>query len=219
VEPGQYDERDVQARDCTRFGISNSMIPVKNDPVLYCLRDGDIYRNGDHYFKVIHTPGHDDWGICLYEPEEKLLISGDHILERITPTIMSWINGYDALREYLNSLDTVRDLDVERILPGHGPIFTGLAERVDYMKQHHLDRLEELYQLVLEGHTSIIDIARSAKWKHPNWDEWTLDQKWFSMGETLAHLIYLVNEGRIILTIRQNKRRFYASTLWDSHTR
>jgi hypothetical protein len=29
----------------------------------------------------------------------------------------------------------------------------------------------------------------------------------------------LVNEGRIILTIRQNKRRFYASTLWDSHTR
>lgn len=113
------------------------------------------------------------------------------MLERITPSIMSWITSYDALKEFFNSLDKVRDLDVDLILPGHGKPFTGVAERVDFLKAFHKDRLEELYELVANGHASLIDIARSASWKHPNWDEWTIDQKFYSLGETLAHLIYL----------------------------
>ncbi len=74
------------------------------------------------------------------------------------------------------------------------------AERVDFLKAFHRDRLEELYGLVGKGHASLIDIARSASWKHSNWDDWTLDQKFYSLGETYAHLIYLVNAGRITLT-------------------
>ena len=128
---------------------------------------------------------------------------------------MSWVNSYDALQEFMNSLRKVRGLDVDLILPGHGKPFTGIAERVDYLIQHHKDRLEELYSLVAEGHTSIIDIARNASWRYPDWDDWTLDQKFYSLGETFAHLIYLVNEGRVTLTITQNKRRFFIADQWD----
>lgn len=215
IDPGEYDERSMQKRDASKFRVSAELLPLKNQPDLFYLGDGDIYRNGDYRFTVITTPGHDDWHICLYEPNLKLLIAGDHLLERITPTIMSWMTPYNALREFMNSLDKVRDLDVDLILPGHGDPFTGVAERVDYLKAHHKARLEELYTLVAEGHTSIIDIARSASWKHDNWDGWTMDQKFYSLGETFAHLIYLVNDGRITLTITQNKRRFYVADQWE----
>ena len=174
-----------------------------------------MYHNGSYRFRVITTPGHDDWHICLYEPAAKILIAGDHVLERITPTIMSWVCSYDALREFLTSLDKVRDLDVDLILPGHGRPFTGVAERVDFLKSFHANRLEELYQLVVDGHASLIDIARNASWKHPDWDEWTIDQKFYSLGETFAHLVYLVNEGRVVLTTCENCRRFYPADSFE----
>lgn len=214
-DSGTYDERSMQKRNANRYQVSAELLPLKNQPDLFYLSDGDTYRNGDYVFQVITTPGHDDWHICLYEPIKKILIAGDHILERITPSVMSWVNSYDALQEFMNSLRKVRDLDVDLILPGHGKPFTGIAERVDYLIQHHKDRLEELYSLVAEGHTSIIDIARNASWRYPDWDNWTLDQKFYSLGETFAHLIYLVNEGRVTLTITQNKRRFFIADQWD----
>ncbi len=215
VRPNTYDERSMQKRDASTYQVSSELVPTKNQPDLFYLADGDVYRNGDYRFQVITTPGHDDWHICLYEPTCKILISGDHVLERITPTIMSWITGYDALKEFLTSLDKVRNLDVDLILPGHGSPFTGVAERVDFLKEFHANRLEELYSLVAEGHASLIDIARNAKWKHPNWDSWTIDQKFYSLGETFAHLIYLVNAGRVTLTSCQNRRRFYVAEQWD----
>ena len=219
VRPNTYDERSMQKRDASTYQVSAELVPTKNQPDLFYLADGDVYRNGNYRFQVITTPGHDDWHICLYEPTCKLLISGDHVLERITPTIMSWITGYDALKEFLTSLDKVRDLDVDLILPGHGSPFTGVAERVDFLKDFHKNRLEELYALVAEGHASLIDIARNAKWKHPNWDSWTIDQKFYSLGETFAHLIYLVNAGRVTLTSCQNRRRFYVAEQWDVNKR
>lgn len=214
IDPSVFDE-DAQARDASKYRVSSELLPMKNQPDLFCLADGDTYRNGNYRFQVITTPGHDDWHICLYEPTLKVLIAGDHILERITPTIMSWITSYDALAEFLKSLDKVRDLDVDLILPGHGNPFTGLAQRVDYLKEHHAERLEELYGLVSEGHASLIDIARSASWKHPNWDDWTLDQKFYSLGETFSHLVYLVNDGRITQTTCRNKCRFYVAEQWE----
>lgn len=214
IDPSVYDN-SVQERDFGKYQVSAEMLPLRHQPYIHYLADGDIYRNGDMYFRVITTPGHDDWHICLYEPTLKVLLSGDTILERITPSVNSWIPAYNALHEFMNSLDKVRDLDVDLILPGHGDPFTGLAERVDFLKAHHAARLEELYQVVANGHSSIIDIARNASWRHPNWDGWTLDQKFYSMAETFAHLIYLVNEGRLTMTSCQNKRRFYVAEQWD----
>ncbi len=214
IDPSIRDN-SVQERDADKYPISAELLPIKNQPDLFFLDDGDVYHNDNFHFSVIATPGHDDWHICLYEPKHKLFISGDHVLEHITPTIMSWMPSYNALQEFFNSLDKVRNLDVDIILPGHGDPFKDLAGRVDYLKEHHEQRLEELYFIVSDGHASIIDIARNAGWKHPNWDDWTLDQKFYSMGETYAHLIYLVNEGRLAMTTTQNKRRFYVVNDWE----
>lgn len=215
VRPNDYDERLMQLRNADAYQVASAFLPLKNQPDLFYLADGDVYRNGDYRFQVITTPGHDDWHICLYEPTLKVLVAGDHLLERITPSIMSWVTSYDALREFLTSLDKIRNLDVDLVLPGHGRPFSGVADRVDFLKGFHRNRLDELRGLVARGHASLIGIARHASWKHSDWDSWSLDQKFCSLGETSAHLIYLVNEGSVTMTTCQNRRRFYVADQWE----
>lgn len=193
-----------QHRDMTftdegpRLHVSAELLPLETYPVFTYVADGDVLRLGPYAFQVIQTPGHDAWHICLYEPDARILISGDHVLERITPSVSSWFPAFNALDAFLASLRKVRNLEVDLILPAHGRPFAGLAERVDFLLAHHRERLEEIYGLVRQGHDDIVSISQNATWRYPDWKSWPLDQKYFSMGETLAHLIYLVREGRIL---------------------
>lgn len=184
--------------DGPRLHVSAELLPLESYPVFTYVSDGDGLECGPYTFEVIETPGHDAWHICLYERSRRLLISGDHILERITPSVSSWFPAFNALDAFLSSLRKVRDLPVDLILPAHGRPFTGLVERVDFLLEHHRERLEEIYELVRAGHDDIVSISQHATWRYPDWKSWPLDQKYFSMGETLAHLIYLVRQGCIL---------------------
>lgn len=197
VSPDENPYKGISARDASKYRISPEVLPMKNDPDFFYLGAGDVYRSGDYAFQVLATPGHDDWHICLYEPTAKILIAGDTVLEHITPVISSWLVAYDALDEFLNSLDRLRSLDVDVTLPGHGDPFGGVRERIGFLKVHHTMRLEEIYDLVRMGHSDLIDIAKHCAWKHHDWDDWDLDQKYYSLGETMAHLVFLVNKGRV----------------------
>jgi glyoxylase-like metal-dependent hydrolase (beta-lactamase superfamily II) len=59
-------------------------------PELKTLEDGDAVSVGDYQFRCVETPGHTMGHICLYEPTQKLLVAGDHILIDITPNIQCW---------------------------------------------------------------------------------------------------------------------------------
>ena len=69
---------------------------------------------GDYRFEYVETPGHTKGHTCLYEPERKILVAGDHILLDITPNISLWNYEQDLLKEYMTSLDKVCKLDVAR---------------------------------------------------------------------------------------------------------
>lgn len=188
--------------------VSAELLPLQSKPSLIYLADGDTFAVGEYTFEIVETPGHNPWHICLYERSQKLMIIGDHVLERITPAVSSWFPAYNALEEFLHSLQKIRGYEVDLILPAHGTPYANLAGRVDSLVAHHRERLQEIYGLVASGHSDIVDISSHAKWRYRNWDEWPLDQKFFSMGETMAHLIYLVCEGRIRQTICGNEYRF-----------
>ena len=172
------------------------------------LQEGDVLRAGPYAFEVLETPGHDPWHLCLYEPSRRILLAGDHVLERITPSIASWFPAYNALEEFLASLGKVSNLDVEQVLPGHGAMFGDLRGRALYLIGHHEERLQEIYDLVAEGHEDVVSISSHARWRYDNWRSWPLDQKFFSMGETMAHLVYLVCEGKLKQTICGDEYRF-----------
>ena len=195
-------------KGAVRLKLHAELLPLKHRPLVIYIEEGDTFEAGGYEFEIIETPGHDNWHICLYEPQTKTMFIGDHVLERITPGISSWFATHNALEEFMESLGKMQRYDVELVLPAHGDPFTDLAGRVLYLKEHHEKRLEEIYELVAQGHHDIISISQNAQWKYPNWSHWPLDQKYFSMAETMAHLVYLVCDGKIKQTICGDEYRF-----------
>jgi glyoxylase-like metal-dependent hydrolase (beta-lactamase superfamily II) len=163
------------------------------------VKEGDLIRIGDYMFKCIETPGHSPGHICLYECEKKIFISGDHILEEITPNVSLWSYEGNPLAEYLASLDKISGLDVAIVLPGHRHIFKDYKKRIRELKEHHQRRLNEIISILKAGGKNAFQIASQMSWDM-NYDSWELFptlQKWFAFGEALAHLKYL-EEKKIV---------------------
>ena len=169
-------------------------------PPLNILSDGQQMALGKYKFTCVHTPGHTRGHMCLYEPDKKILIAGDHILIDITPNIQCWTEDDDPLKNYLESLDKTRALDVEMVLPGHRRLFNHCRERIDELKAHHARRLEEVLD-ILYGQ-SPLDAFQTASYmtwdiEAENWEAFPPAQKWFATGEAISHLRCLENQGRI----------------------
>ncbi|MBW2337017.1 MAG: MBL fold metallo-hydrolase, partial [Deltaproteobacteria bacterium] len=113
-------------------------------PEMKLLEDGDEIRIGDYEFRCVVTPGHTMGHICLYEPDKKILVAGDHILIDITPNIQCWSDTQNPLKHYLASLEKVYSLKVDLTLPGHRRLIENHQTRIEELKRHHADRLTEV---------------------------------------------------------------------------
>ncbi|MFA5322259.1 MAG: MBL fold metallo-hydrolase [Smithella sp.] len=171
----------------------------KKIPEFTLLDEGDIIQIGDYRLKCLLTPGHTEGHICLYEEEKQILFSGDHILYDITPHIESWSYEVNSLKNYMESLDKTRNLPVKVVLPGHRNFFTDLAGRIDELKNHHEARANEVLEVLGKSTMSAYDIAAGMTWDIDceSWEQFPVAQKWFAVGEAIAHLRYLESEGRI----------------------
>jgi glyoxylase-like metal-dependent hydrolase (beta-lactamase superfamily II) len=142
--------------------------------------------------------GHTDGHLCLYEQERQILFSGDHILPRITPNISLW-PGFapNPLDAYLRSLPELEQLDVTLALPAHGAPFVAYRDRLHELQDHHAERLDRMAAEAGAGSTAfqICDAVFAVSTLTPH-------QSRFAMAETLAHLVYLVQSGRL----RQDER-------------
>lgn len=178
------------------------------------LRDGDTLFYGGHALRCILTPGHTPGHLCLYEPDAKWLFTGDHVLFHISPNICRWETMPDALGSYLESLRRVRDLPVDLLLPAHRRETGDLRERVDQLTVHHLRRIEDAWETVREepGLTGY-DIAGRMRWRirSRGWADFPLEQKFFAVGEALAHLDYLEVRGRVLRREERGKYRYYVT--------
>lgn len=168
------------------------------------VSDGDMISVGNYELRCIYTPGHTPGHFCLYDEKDQILFSGDHILFDITPNITKWMTREDSLRDYLASLDKVSALPVKLVLPGHRTSGPHHVDRIEALKQHHRDRLEEAITALQEGDMTAYEVAPHITWKieFKKWDDFPITQKWFAVGETLAHLHYLEHEG----TVKQYKK-------------
>lgn len=164
------------------------------------LHDGDVVRYGGRELRCVFTPGHTPGHMCLYDAPAKRLFSGDHILFHITPNICRWTTMADALGSYLESLDKVYGLDVAQLLPAHRSETGNLQQRVDELKAHHARRLDATLRAVTEhpGLTACA-VAGLTPWriKSRSWAEFPPMQRFFAVGETLAHLDYLAVRGKV----------------------
>jgi glyoxylase-like metal-dependent hydrolase (beta-lactamase superfamily II) len=161
------------------------------------IEDGDELNIGDYHFNCIMTPGHTPGHMCLYDASKNILICGDHILNNVTPNITFWPEVEDSLAQYLTSLDKTYNLDVRLVMPGHRTIFEDLRRRVTELKEHHQSRLKEIIKALEDGKKTAFQVAPHVSWdiNYPSWDKFPPLQKWFAMGETLAHLTHLELAG------------------------
>ncbi len=168
-------------------------------PEIHIIDDGDIIIAGEYQLQCISTPGHTLGHICLYEPENKLFISGDHILGDISPNILGWEDNSIALADYLQNLDKVYSYDVSLVVPGHRRVFSDFRGRINELKAHHKERLEEVQHIVQQGDCDAYKTARLMQWdiRAKSWDDFPVAQKWFATGEALAHLQYLEQNNLI----------------------
>lgn len=145
-------------------------------------------------FEAIALPGHSDAQLCLLESSTRTLFSADHVLPRISPNIGVWPGTEpDPLRRYLDSFALLESLDVALALPGHGPAFSDLRARIAALRDHHARRLNEMLTALRESpDATAYDIACRV---FPA-SQTTPAQIQFALGETIAHLDYLVSDGR-----------------------
>lgn len=174
------------------------------------LTDGQVLEAGDFRLKALLMPGHTPGQMCFWLEKEGLMLLGDHVLFDITPNITSWPEMPDALGSYLDSLDAIRSYAPVRCLPGHrGP--GDLAARVDQLKEHHRLRLEEAFQAVrTHPGAGAYELAGYMTWKirARNWAEFPVAQKWFAVGECMAHLDRLIVQGRIACTVENGRNQY-----------
>jgi glyoxylase-like metal-dependent hydrolase (beta-lactamase superfamily II) len=182
-------------------------------PDLKLLQDGDAVDVGDYHFRCVHTPGHTLGHMCLYEPDKKLFVAGDHILIDITPNIQCWSDTEDPLGNYLQSLDRVYRLDIELVLPGHRRLIDDARARITELKVHHEKRCDEIMGILGRGEMSAYTVATHMTWdiKCDTWDEFPVAQKWFATGEAIAHMRYLEELGRVRHLKRDNHSFFSAN--------
>lgn len=174
------------------------------------VREGDVIEAGDYRFTCLAVPGHTPGQTCLYDPQKKILISGDHILAKITPNIQSFADRENPLQDYLESLGRVSKLDVELVLPAHRGLITDHLARIDELKNHHQKRVEAIMSILRQGTLNAYEIASQMDWdlSYKTWDQFPVQQKWFATGEVIAHLQYMESKDQVLPKYYGNEIRY-----------
>jgi glyoxylase-like metal-dependent hydrolase (beta-lactamase superfamily II) len=173
-----------------------SLVMMAEPDVLF--EDGRDIDLAGWPLRTIWTPGHSPGHVCFYSEERRLLISGDHVLPRITPAISVHSQQIaNPLGDFLQSLEKVRHLGADEVCPAHEYRFADLPARLDEIVEHHRDRLDEIVA-ALEAHpgSTAWEITLGLHWSRP-WDEIEPFMQRQANGETLAHCVLLELDGRI----------------------
>lgn len=139
--------------------------------------------------RAIHTPGHTSNHMCYLLEEQRALFTGDHIMGWST-TVITPPDG--DMRDYLASLQRVKDLDPATLWPTHGAPVTDARPFVEAFVQHRLDREAGVLQAVRDGVTMIPDMVRILYVG--------VNEKLYKAAgrSVLAHLIKLVDDGLVV---------------------
>jgi glyoxylase-like metal-dependent hydrolase (beta-lactamase superfamily II) len=170
--------------------------PEFRDPPDVLLQDGDRPLGDAVAVRALWTPGHTPGHLCFVHEEHNVLLTGDHVLPRISPNISpSPRVRADTLGEYLGSLAAIEDMPVDEVLPAHEYRFRGLGARVRQLQAHHRARLREVVEAVIEldGPTTMA-VAERLTWSRP-WSESKGIVRRSAVGETYAHLLHLERRG------------------------
>jgi glyoxylase-like metal-dependent hydrolase (beta-lactamase superfamily II) len=151
--------------------------------------DGERLMLGDLELTAIHTPGHASNCMCYFLARERLLITGDHVLEGVSPVILPPDGN---MGDYLNSIDKLFAYDFEKIAPGHGDLMDQGKKVLEALRAHRLARedkvLRNLGRLQEASLDALIPVV---------YDDVPADRHQWARLTLQAHLLKLAQEARV----------------------
>ncbi|MGW1029054.1 MBL fold metallo-hydrolase [Streptomyces sp. NPDC002577] len=161
------------------------------------LEDGDRPAVLGWELSAIWTPGHSPGHLCFWEPRHRLMLTGDHVLPRITPNVPPPRDeGADTLGDFLRSLDRLNGWGACEALPAHERRFTDLEGRLADLRRHHDQRFEEVLAALAAGAEVAWDVAAHMHWSRP-WGGMEGFTQQAAVGEAFAHLRALARRGLV----------------------
>lgn len=186
--------------DAMKTNPATIYLPDATFPVT-TLQEGDTITVGNTILTAVFMPGHTPGQMIFYIADKKIMFLGDHLLFDITPNITEWPEVDNSLKHYMHNLERLLDFDIELPLPAHRNLSNKtLEDRVAEILAHHAVRLNQILQMLKEHPgSSAYEIAGGLTWsmRGRSWKDAPNRQKWFAVGETLAHIEYLMAENKV----------------------
>jgi glyoxylase-like metal-dependent hydrolase (beta-lactamase superfamily II) len=218
VSAGIPDAMANNMRDILSDRLDELISPIHR---LILLSGGETFQFDDFRLQVIHTPGHTAGSICLYNQSSGELFSGDTLLKKITPNPVAEFQtpegdpDYRSIPRYLSSLDKIRQLAVDNVLPGHGSAFRDSKDRIAALKDHIDHRKQVVMRLMRDSRQNApegLTLYRLARKMFPNLKGLEV---FLGLSEAYAYIQLLESEGRIETSREKDIRRYQLNA--DSH--
>ena len=148
--------------------------------------DGERLSIGGQRLIAIHTPGHASNCVCYLLESERLLFTGDHVLEGVTPVILAPDGDMSA---YLSSVDKLESYDFERIAPGHGGVIQDGKKALAALRAHRMRREQKVLRALRAMGTATLDALTPAVY-----DDVAVDRHRWARLTLEAHLIKLARD-------------------------
>jgi glyoxylase-like metal-dependent hydrolase (beta-lactamase superfamily II) len=176
----------LEAREDAGFGIAAIVEPDRD------LVNGVVVNTDLGAWEAYETPGHAPSHVCLYQRERRLLISGDHLLGRVS---LYYDYGYtpDPAGEFLRSLDVVERLGARLCLAGHGRPFRDVVEHVEANRRAVSERVERVRASIATGPRTPFEIVPDLLGE----DRPTAMMISWGLSETLCYLRHLELRGDV----------------------
>jgi glyoxylase-like metal-dependent hydrolase (beta-lactamase superfamily II) len=170
----------AEARKGQGFGVAAIVEPDRE------LVEGVTIETDLGPWHVYETPGHAPSHVCLFQPDRRLLISGDHLLGRVS---LYYDYGFspDPAGEFLSSLDVADALPARLCLSGHGRPFIDVKRHIDANRREVAERMGRVRQALEDGAKTPFEIVPALM----QTDELTPMVVNWGLSETLCYLRYL----------------------------
>lgn len=195
---------DVMARSAPAFEIAPGV--ARTEP----LAEGQLFRGRHVALRVLHAPGHTPGLVVLHDAAHGLLLSGDHLLERISPNPLIDLGPDDApgwfrpLVAYDESIRRIRALELAAVLPGHGPPFGDHRRVIDSLLAFQGRRQARLRALVAGAPRTPWELTREL---FPAGGPADL---FLTLSETVANLEAMAARGELLLLVGEEPWRYGA---------
>jgi len=154
------------------------------------LVTGVEVETGAGTWTTYETPGHAPSHVSLFEPKQRLLISGDHVLGRVS---LYFDYGWtpDPVAEFLTGLDTVDELGARLCLPGHGRTFSDVRAHIHANRTLVAERVQKVLDAIATDELTAFEVIPHVYGEAPS----AATGNWW-LSETLAYLRHLEGTGR-----------------------